>query len=71
MFSFRLGDDNETLEPNMWNLKQIWTMNITTHYKCKVAFKSVIKNMVTIQNIEVISQQIYHVQGLYLKSLKK
>jgi len=46
-------------------------MNITTHYKCSVAFKSVIKNMVTIQNNEVISQQIYHVQGLYLKSLTK
>jgi len=31
----------------------------------------VIKNLVTIQNIEVISQQIYHVHGLYLKSLTK
>jgi hypothetical protein len=38
-------------------------MSITTHYKCSVAFKSVIKNMVTIQNIEVISQQIYILQG--------
>jgi len=46
-------------------------MNITTHYKCSVAFKSVIKNVVTIQNIEVISQQIYILEGLYLKSFTK
>jgi len=47
------------------------TMNITTHYKCSVAFKSMIKNMATAQNTEVISQQICCVQGLYVKSLTK